>query len=101
MDAVLLLEFAADAADVRSRLLDRIGPLALSGEGRLNFVGSERDETGRPVSDVVAVGFKSIATANAAMARWRADPAFPPGVRARLLRVEPIWSIEPLAVMFP
>jgi hypothetical protein len=35
------------------------------------------------------------------MLRWRGDPAFPAGVKTRLMRIEPIRSIEPLAVMFP
>jgi hypothetical protein len=35
------------------------------------------------------------------MLRWRGDPAFPKGVKTRLMRIEPIRSIEPLAVMFP
>lgn len=101
MEAVVLFEFAADAAGVRSALLDRIGPLALSGDGRLSFVGTQRDEAGRPGTDIVAVGFRTMATADAVTARWRADPVFPAAVHTRLLRIEPVWSIEPLALMFP
>ncbi|WNJ93204.1 hypothetical protein [Bosea sp. 685] len=101
MEAVVFFEFASEASGVRSGLLDRIGPIALSGDGRLNFVGTERDERGRPVSEVIALGFKSAETAQAVMLRWRGDPAFPAGVKTRLMRIEPIWSIEPLAMMFP
>ncbi len=101
MDAVVIFEFAADAPGVRAGLLDRIGPLALSGEGRLNFVGSERDTPGRLAAEIIAVGFRSVATAQTVLLRWRGDPAFPTSVATRLLRIEPIWSIEPLALMFP
>lgn len=101
MEAVVLFEFAADEAGARSWLLDRIAPLALTGDGRLSFVGSDGGEASRPGGEVVAVGFRSMAKAQAVLARWRAEPAFPAGMQARLLRVEPIWSIEPLAVMFP
>ena len=101
METVILMEFASDAAGVRSGLLDRVAPLSLRGEARLSFVGTERDEGGRPASEVIAVGFKSAAKARLAATAWRADPAFSSGVEMRLMRIEPIWSIEPLAVMFP
>jgi len=99
MEAVVFLEFASGASGVRSCLLDRIAPLSLSGDARLSFVGTERDEM--RAAEVIALGFRSAQTAKAIMQRWASDPAFPKAVEMCLLRVEPVWSIEPLAVMFP
>lgn len=101
MEAVVLFDFAAEAADARSWLLDRIARLALTGDGRLSFVGSDGADTSHPASQTIAVGFRSMAKAQAVLTRWQAEPGFPRGVSARLLQVEPLWSIEPLAVMFP
>ncbi len=101
MEAVVFFEFAADAPGLRAALLDRVAPLALSGEGRLSFVGAERGEQGAPAMEVIAVGFKRAETASSTMLRWRNDPALPGAMQMRLLRIEPIWSIEPLVMMFP
>lgn len=101
MDAVILFEFEAGEAGVRSDLLARLSPLALKGEGRLGFVAVERDEQGRPMSEIVTLAFAKAETAQSTLLRWRNDPGFPAAVRTRLMRIEPIWSMEPLALMFP
>jgi hypothetical protein len=100
MEAVVFLEFASGASGVRSGLLDRIAPLSLSGDARLNFVGTERGDEAQP-AEIIALGFRDAQMAKTVMLRWRGDPAFPVDVEMRLMRIEPIWSIEPLALMFP
>jgi hypothetical protein len=101
MDAVILFEFESGEAGVRADLLARLSPLALAGEGRLSFVGTEPGEQGQPASEILALAFARMETARSTLLRWRSDPAFPASVTARLLRIEPIWSIEPLPLMFP
>lgn len=101
MDAVILFEFDSEEAGIRSDLLARLSPLALKGEGRLGFVATERDEQDGPGSEIVALAFAKMETARSVMLRWRSDPGFPAAVRTRLMRIEPIWSMEPLALMFP
>jgi len=99
MEAVILFEFAAGEAGIRERLLDRLSPLALRGEGRLAFVATDRE--GAPGSEIVALAFVKMETASARLARWRGEPDFPAGVTSRLMRLEPLWSMDPLALMFP
>lgn len=86
---------------MRADLLARLSPLALKGESRLGFVASERNEQGGPGSEIVALAFAKAETAQSVLLRWQADPSFPAAVRTRLMRIEPIWSMEPLALMFP
>lgn len=101
MDAVILFEFDGAEAGIRADLLARLSPLALAGEGRLSFIATEPGEQGRPASETLALAFARMESARSTLLRWQSDPAFPTGVRARLLRIEPIWSIEPLPLMFP
>lgn len=101
MEVVVLLEYEAGASATRAALLERIGALALAGRGRLSFVAVERDEAGRPAREIVAVGFAKAVAVDETLARWRADGALPATASARRLGVEPVWSIEPLALMFP
>ena len=101
MDAVILCEFASEATGARAGLLDRIAPLSLSGEGRLGFVATGRGGEGEPATEIVAVAFAKAQMADKVLLRWRSDPAFPAAVTIRLMRIEPIWAIEPLALMFP
>jgi len=101
MEVVVLLEYEAGASAPRAALLERIGALALTGQGRLAFVATERDGAGLPIREIVAVGFARAAAVEATLARWRADGALPATVSLRRLGVEPIWSMEPLALMFP
>lgn len=101
MELVVLLEFDAPAPEIRQALLDRIGALALTGQGRLSFVATERDEQGRPAREVIAVGLQSAPGFVSLVARWRSEGALPDGVSVRPLDVEPIWQAEPLALMFP
>lgn len=101
MDAVILFEFDGGEAGIRADLLARLSPFALSGEGRLSFIATERDAEGSPTAEIVALAFTKGETARAALQRWRGDPSFPAGMRARLMRIEPIWSAEPLPLMFP
>lgn len=101
MDAVILCEFAPGDAGVRADLLGRIAPLALSGEGRLSFVATGREVPGGTAIEIVAIAFAKELAAETALRRWRDDATFPAAASLRLLRIEPIWSIEPLALMFP
>lgn len=101
MDAVILFEFEGGEAGIRADLLARLSPLALAGEGRLSFIATERDEKGRATAEIVALAFAKSETARSALLRWQRDPAFPAAVKTRLMRIEPIWSMEPLPLMFP
>lgn len=101
MQVVVLLEFAPQAAGTRQALLDRIGALALKGQGRLGFVAAERDGDGRPVREVISVGFRNAALASSIVAGWRAEGLVSDALAIRSLAIEPLWPIEPLALMFP
>ena len=101
MDAVILCEFATGKSGIRPFLLGLVTPLALSGEGRLSFVATGRDDEGNEATEIVAIAFAKARVASAVLLRWRGDPAFPAGVTMRIMRIEPIWSMEPLALMFP
>lgn len=101
MTAVIILEFEAGEAGVRTHLLARLSPLALKGEGRLSFVATECNEQGGLGSEIIVLAVAQMEIARSIMLRWRDDPGFPTAVRTRLMRIEPIWSMEPLALMFP
>ena len=101
MEVVVLLEYEAGASETRAALLERIGALALTERGRLSFVAVERDGAGRPAREIVAVAFPKAAAAEETLLRWRAEGTLPATVGVRRLGVEPVWSIEPLALMFP
>lgn len=101
MEVVVLLEYEAGAAATRARLLERIGALTLTGQGRLSFVATERDGVEGPAREILAVGFARSAAVEATLARWRADGALPETVSLRRLGIEPVWQAEPLALMFP
>lgn len=101
MEAVVLLEYDAGTEGVRAALMERVGSLALAGQGRLDFVATERDGQGQPLREVVAVGFARSASVRPTLERWRAEGALPPTAIVRCLGVEPIWSMQPLALMFP
>lgn len=100
MEVVLLIEFEA-AAPGRAALLERVGALALSGRGRLSFLGSAPGEADRPGREVLAVGLARAGDAAALILRWREEGALPAGATVRQLAVQPLWSMEPLALMFP
>jgi hypothetical protein len=100
MEVVLLIEFEA-AAPGRAALLERVGALALSGQARLSFVGTEAGGPGEPGRDIVAIGLQRVAAAAGLIERWRGEGVLTDTTRTRLLRVQPLWSIEPLALMFP
>ena len=69
MEVVLLVEFEAGAPE-RAALLERLGALALTGRGRLSFLGTAPGEAGRPGREVLAVGVTRAAEATALVARW-------------------------------
>lgn len=100
MEVVLLIEFEAGAPE-RAALLERVGALALSGRGRLSFLATAPAEAGRPGREVLAVGLARAAEATALAARWREEGALPAKASVRPLTVQPLWSMEPLALMFP
>ena len=101
MEVVLLLEFEADAAPQRTALLERVGSLTLQGQAKLSFVGSEPDGRGGSARSVVALGLARFDIAQITLERWRAEGIVSAATRARILSVEPVWSMEPLALMFP
>ena len=47
MEVVLLIEFETEAPE-RAALLERVGALALTGRGRLSFLGTAPGEAGKP-----------------------------------------------------
>lgn len=100
MEVVLLVEFEAGAPE-RAALLERLGALALTGRGRLSFLGTASGEAGRPGREVLAVGVTRASEATALVARWREEGALPVEASVRPLAVQPLWSMEPLALMFP
>jgi hypothetical protein len=100
MEVVLLIEFEATAPG-RAALLERVGALALSGRGRLSFLGTAPGEASGPDREVLAVGLARAAEATALVARWHEEGALPAGACVRHLAVQPLWSMEPLALMFP
>ncbi len=100
MEVVLLIEFETEAPE-RAALLERVGALALTGRGRLSFLGTAPGEAGKPGREVLAVGLLRAAEATALIARWREEGALPAEALVRPLAVQPLWSIEPLALMFP
>jgi hypothetical protein len=100
MEVVLLIEIEA-AAPGRAALLERVGALALTGRGRLSSLGTAPGESPGPGREVLAVGLARATEATALVARWREEGALPPDACVRHLAVQPLWSMEPLALMFP
>ncbi len=101
MEVVVLIDFEAGAASARAALLERIGALALTGQARLSFVGTETGESGTGERDVVAIGLARASAAAGLLERWRGEGVLPASARTRILKVQPLWSMEPLALMFP
>ncbi|PTM43260.1 hypothetical protein [Bosea sp. 124] len=101
MEVVVLIEFAAGAVSGRAALLERAGALALAGQARLSFVATEAGSSGQPEREVVAIGLARAAAATGLLERWREEGVLAASTSARILRVQPIWSMEPLALMFP
>ncbi|HEV7258990.1 MAG TPA: hypothetical protein VGN82_14525 [Bosea sp. (in: a-proteobacteria)] len=97
----MLIEFETAAASGRSALLERVGALALAGQARLSFVGTEAGGAGLPGRDVVAIGLARAAAAPGLIERWRDEGVLANTTRTRILQVQPLWSMEPLALMFP
>lgn len=100
MEVIVLLEYESAAA-LRGALLARIGKLALNGAGRLSFAASEPDAMTASGREILAVGFRDAATAQRLLGNWRAELGPEAAFSARLLQVEPLFSMEPLALMFP
>lgn len=101
MEVVVLIEFEAGAASARAALLERVGALALAGQARLSFVGTEENGAAAPKRDVVAVGLARASAAPGLLERWRGEGILAASTPTRILRVQPLWSMEPLALMFP
>ncbi|PZO00694.1 MAG: hypothetical protein DCF30_09180 [Hyphomicrobiales bacterium] len=101
MEVVVLVEFEAGASPARAALLERVGALALSGKAKLSFVGTEAGGPGEPEHDVVAIGMARAAAATSLLERWRTEGVLSEATRTRILRVQPIWSMEPLALISP
>lgn len=101
MEVVVLVEMEAGSSPARAALLERVGALALSGQGKLSFLATEAGGTEGCEREVVAIGLTRAAAASGLIERWRADGILTDATRARVLRVQPIWSMEPLALMFP
>lgn len=101
MEVVILVELETGAAAARRALLEQVGVLALANRARLSFVATQAPSDGTPACDIVAVGLVRGAEAPALVERWRAEGTLPAGASARILTVQPLWSMEPLALMFP
>ena len=101
MEVVVLVEFEAGTAPARAALLERVGALALSGKAKLSFVGIEQGVEGSPARDVVAIGLSRASEAPGLVECWRGEGVLTDATPTRILRVQPIWSMEPLALMFP
>ena len=101
MEVVVLIEFEAGAKSARAAVLQRVGALALTGRAKLSFVATEAGDPDRPDRDVVAIGLASAIAAPGLIANWRSEGILPDTTRSRILQVQPVWSMEPLAMMFP
>ena len=101
MEVVVLVEFEAGQTPAYDALLERVGALTLTGQGKLSFVGSQPAGQGRAACDIVAVGLARAAAAPGLLERWRSEGVLAASTSARILTVRPIWSMEPLALMFP
>lgn len=101
MAVVVLVEFPAAAPGLRENLLGRLAPLTLRGTVRLSFVATERVGADAPAREMLALGFGDAEAAGALVTAWCAAPEIPASVTLRLMQIEPVWSIEPLALMFP
>jgi hypothetical protein len=101
MEVVVLIEFEAGVASGRAALLEKVGALALAGQARLSFVATEAGSSGKPERDVVAIGLARASSAAGLLERWRGEGILTASTSTRILQVEPIWSMEPLALMFP
>jgi len=101
MEVVVLIEFETGAASRRAALLERVGALALAGKARLSFVATEDGGVAIPGRDVVAIGLPRASAAGGLLEGWRSDGILDDATPTRILRVQPIWSMEPLALMFP
>lgn len=101
MEVVVLIEFEAGAASGRASLLERVGALALAGQAKLSFVGTDENGSGQPGREIVAIGLARASTAAALLERWRGEGILTETTKTRILQVQPLWSMEPLALMFP
>ncbi|QEL22374.1 hypothetical protein FQV39_07205 [Bosea sp. F3-2] len=101
MGRLIILEYDARAGGVRQALLREVEVLALAYGGRLRFVATERDAGSGVVREVMAVDLASGVDADALVARWRADLAFPTGVAIRRLALEEVRATEPVEPLFP
>lgn len=101
MEVVVLIEFETGAASGRAALLEKVGALALAGQARLSFVGTETSGSGLPGREVVAIGLARASSAAGLLARWNGEGILAASTSTRILQVQPIWSMEPLALMFP
>ncbi|HEY5796244.1 MAG TPA: hypothetical protein VIU82_14645 [Bosea sp. (in: a-proteobacteria)] len=101
MEVVVLIEFETGAASGRAALLEKVGALALAGQARLSFVGTELSGSGQPGREVVAIGLARASAAAGLLERWRGEGILSASTQTRILQVQPLWSMEPLALMFP
>jgi hypothetical protein len=101
MEVVILIEFETGAASGRAALLEKVGALALAGQARLSFVGTDESDPGQPERALVAIGLRRASAAPGLLEGWRREGILSEATRTRILRVQPVWSIEPLALMFP
>jgi hypothetical protein len=101
MEVVILFEFETGAASGRAALLEKVGALALAGQARLSFVGTESSGSHQSGCDVVAIGLARASAAAGLLERWRGEGILAATTKTRILQVQPLWSMEPLALMFP
>jgi len=101
MGRLLILDYDARAGGVRQALLRQVEALALACRGRLRFVATEQDAGSGSIREVMAVDLAPGVDADALVARWRADMAFPAGVTIRRLTLEAVRATEPVEPLFP
>ncbi len=97
----MLIEFETGPASGRAALLEKVGALALAGQARLSFVATEAGGHGTSERDVVAIGLRHASAAAGLLAGWRSEGILAASTPTRILQVQPLWSMEPLALMFP
>jgi hypothetical protein len=101
METLVLLEYEAQAPDIRQALLDRIRILSFSDQGRITFVATEGDEGAPPLREIVAIVFRHSSAARAIVERWRAEGVLAPEVRMRSLRIDTGWVSRLMVPVFP
>lgn len=101
METLVLLEYEAQAPDIRQALLDRIEILSFSDQSRISFVATEGDEGAPPLREIIAIVFRHSSAARAIVEHWLAEGVLTPEVRMRRLRIDAGWLRRLMVPVFP